>query len=124
MQPLLTAAMRVLIHAVLARRNPSTQSHVLRHSLSYFLEVFLQFVSVDEQQLQALRYAQGTDMKLATQAVFLMIVSKASGRDRFKLNDSNLADAVGVHRTTVIRVKKELANFSFLKIKGNIHTFL
>jgi hypothetical protein len=79
---------------------------------------------VDEQQLQALRYAQGTDMKLATQAIFLMIVSKASGRDRFKLSDSNLADAVGVHRTTVIRAKKELANFSFLKIKGNIYTFL
>ena len=63
-------------------------------------------------------------MKLATQAVFLMIVSKASGRDRFKLNDSNLADAVGVHRATVIRAKKELANGSFLKIKGNIYTFL
>ena len=53
-----------------------------------------------------------------------MIVSKASGRDRFKLNDSNLADAVGVHRATVIRAKKELANGSFLKIKGNIYTFL
>jgi DNA-binding XRE family transcriptional regulator len=53
-----------------------------------------------------------------------MIVSKASGRDRFKLSDSNLADAVGVHRTTVIRAKKELANFSFLKINGNIYTFL
>ncbi len=79
---------------------------------------------VDEQQLQALKYAQGTDMKLATQAIFLMIVSKASGRDRFKLSDSNLADAVGVHRTTVIRAKKELANFSFLKINGNIYTFL
>ena len=79
---------------------------------------------VDDQQLQALRYAQCTDMNPATQAIFLMIVSKASGRDRFKLSDSNLADAVGVHRTTVIRVKKELANFSFLKIKGNIHTFL
>ena len=96
----------------------------LRHRHSYFLEVFLQFVSVDEQQLQALRYAQGTDMKLATQAVFLMIVSKASGRDRFKLNDFNLADAVSVHRATVIRAKKELVNGSFLKIKGNIYTFL
>ena len=79
---------------------------------------------VDEQQLQALRYAQGTDMNPATQAIFLMIVSKASGRDRFKLSDSNLAEAVGVHRTTVIRAKKELANFSFLKINGNIYTFL
>jgi hypothetical protein len=79
---------------------------------------------VDEQLLQATRYAQGTDMNPATQAIFLMVVSKASGRDRFKLSDSNLANAVGVHRTTVIRAKKELANFSFLKINGNIYTFL
>ena len=79
---------------------------------------------VDEQQLQALRYAQGTDMKLTTQGVFLMIVSLSSGRGRFKLSDSNLADAVGVHRATVIRAKKELANGSFLKINGNIYTFL
>ncbi|MDA0596539.1 MAG: hypothetical protein O2921_08210 [Chloroflexi bacterium] len=79
---------------------------------------------VDEQLLQATRYAQGTGMKPTTQAIFLMIVSKASGRDRFKLSDSNLADAVDLHRTTVIRAKKELANFSFLKINGNIYTFL
>jgi hypothetical protein len=79
---------------------------------------------VDEQQLQALKYAQGTYMKPATQKIFLMIVSLAKGRDRFKLRDADIAKASSVHRDTVIQAKKELTSGSFLKIKGNIYTFL
>jgi hypothetical protein len=78
----------------------------------------------DELKLQTFNYAQGTDMRPTTQKIFLMIVSLSKGRDRFKLRDSNLAVAAGVHRDTVIQAKKELTNGSFMKIKGNVYTFL
>ena len=78
----------------------------------------------DELKLQAFNYAQGTDMKPSTRTVFLTIVSLSEGRDQFKLRDAHIAKAARVHRDTVIQAKKELTNGSFLKINGNIYTFL
>ncbi len=80
----------------------------------------------DELQRQASNYALATKMKATTQKVFLTIVALSQGRSKFKIFDSIVADNSDVHRTTVVRVKKELKlnNSNFLKIEGNIYTVL
>lgn len=74
-----------------------------------------------DQQLQALKYAQSEKMKPSTQKVFLQIVAAAKGRDRYRLTNQEIAEAVNLDRTTVISAKKELANNDFLEIKGNVY---
>ena len=76
----------------------------------------------EDQQLQALKYAQSEKMKPSTQKVFLQIVAAAKGRDRYRLTNQEIADAVGLDRSTIIHHKNKLANNDFLEIKGNVYT--
>ena len=64
---------------------------------------------------------QSEKMKPSTQKVFLQIVAAAKGRDRYRLTNQEIAEAVNLDRTTVISAKKELANNDFLEIKGNVY---
>ena len=76
----------------------------------------------EDQQLQALKYIQSEKMKPSTQKVFLQIVAAAKGRDHYRLTNGEIADAVGLDRSTIIHHKNKLANNDFLEIKGNVYT--
>ena len=78
----------------------------------------------EDQQLQALKYIQSEKMKPSTQKVFLQIVAAAKGRDHYRLTNGEIADAVGLDRSTIIHHKNKLANNDFLEIKGNVYKIL
>ena len=78
----------------------------------------------EDQQLQALKYIQSEKMKPSTQKVFLQIVAAAKGRDHYRLTNEEIADAVGLDRSTIIHHKNKLANNDFLEIKGNVYKIL
>jgi hypothetical protein len=78
---------------------------------------------LDELKLQALNYASGSEMDPTTQKLFLALVTKSAGRDRFKLTNAELAKAAGVDRSTVKRLKQKFGDNNFITCEGNFYRF-